>query len=516
MLSFFYANRNFFILLLALLLLGFNPIANAQELSSRHALVIGVGKYIVPNIDNLAGVKHDMQSARKIAQYLGVPNGNYTELRDEYATNQGIRNAVGALTKRIAAGDRVFVYFSGHGTRWHDQAISKDECVEALLPSDGVALTNREMAALLEPIAQLADKLIVLLDACHAGGVVQSNFRPRAAGVDDSGLRPRFSSVNLSEACRKPANLRSRSLGMELQAKGILEQNIVHMSTARPNEISLDDANAGGIGTQAFRDCLLGDAVDSDRSGSISIDEIVGCAQNKVNLRLKGNSLYDPHNFTVAGNARLLPAVFKQSAFKVESNSAVVTAISTNPPVTSVNASLAFSDLVAQSDPRRQVSVVVDKPTMRIGKDQLALSVTTSETGFLYLLLLGSDQKSVYLLYPNELDRDNKIEANIPLNLPKKTWAVTAAGPVGSNRLIAMVSQTPRDLSRLSKSVASPFLSSLMNASGAATLQWMAATSLNYDSQACREAPTNRNLVVARACAESFGAVQTIIQEISD
>jgi hypothetical protein len=37
-------------------------------------------------------------------------------------------------------------------------------------------------------------------------------------------------------------------------------------------------------------------------------------------------------------------------------------------------------------------------------------------------LLLGSDRKSFYLLFPNGLDSDNRIRANQRLSLPRPDW----------------------------------------------------------------------------------------------
>ena len=61
---------------------------------------------------------------------------------------------------------------------------------------------------------------------------------------------------------------------------------------------------------------------------------------------------------------------------------------------------------------------------MRIGRDQLQLSVTSSHAGHVYLLMLGSDRKSFYLLFPNGLDGDNRIQAGKPLALPRPDWAL--------------------------------------------------------------------------------------------
>ena len=65
------------------------------------------------------------------------------------------------------------------------------------------------------------------------------------------------------------------------------------------------------------------------------------------------------------------------------------------------------------------------------------------------MVLLGSDAKSFYVLYPNGLDKDNQIKAGKPLQIPRPDWQITAAGPVGTNNILVMVSDSPRKLDNL-------------------------------------------------------------------
>lgn len=80
-----------------------------------------------------------------------------------------------------------------------------------------------------------------------------------------------------------------------------------------------------------------------------------------------------------------------------------------------------------------------------IGKDPFTFNVRSSTNGYLYAVMLGSDGKSFYLLYPNKLDQDNKIKANVSYQFPKPGWSIKAGGPEGTNRVLFVVSQSPRD-----------------------------------------------------------------------
>jgi hypothetical protein len=106
-----------------------------EERSNRHALIIGIGRYGDASIPALPGASIDRESATQMAQVMQVPTSNITYLQDDQATVAGIRNALAALNNRVAEGDRVFIHYSGHGTRYMDKEAGG--CVEALLAYEG-------------------------------------------------------------------------------------------------------------------------------------------------------------------------------------------------------------------------------------------------------------------------------------------------------------------------------------------------------------------------------------------
>ena len=93
--------------------------------------------------------------------------------------------------------------------------------------------------------------------------------------------------------------------------------------------------------------------------------------------------------------------------------------------------------------------------------------------GYLYLVLLGSDQKSFYILFPNRIDENNKIKAGQTITIPADTWRIKAAGPAGIDHLLVMVSDTQRDLNNskmLTADPNSPFVYALNNMGGRTSL----------------------------------------------
>lgn len=122
----------------------------------------------------------------------------------------------------------------------------------------------------------------------------------------------------------------------------------------------------------------------------------------------------------------------------------------TTPAVDAPSASLStLQDILAQRNPRRKVQVKADKTSLKIGQDALSLNVTSSHDGYVYLVLLGSDKRSFYLLFPNGLDKENRVRAGQSLKIPRKNWQVTASGPAGTDHLLVMVTDSPRKLDQL-------------------------------------------------------------------
>ncbi len=277
------------------------PVPAAQ--ADHHALLIGISRYDAKSgATPLPGVPHDLKSAAQIAQALGIPSGNVRVLSDGAATKPAIVGELQALAQRVAEGGRALIYFSGHGTRWFDPQAGG--CVEGLYTYEGATLVNRELADLAKPLGDKADKLIVMFDACHSEGVTAPARTRSLPGA----LTPKFfvRASDSQEACARPSNLRTRSLFGEVRRLGSVSENIIHISSSRPDEVSFDDPARGGLATQAVRDCMFGAARDLDQSGGITLAEIEHCARAKVRERLQGHSDLLPHHPTITGQRNLL------------------------------------------------------------------------------------------------------------------------------------------------------------------------------------------------------------------
>ncbi len=510
---------------------------------NRHALIIGISRYADAATPPLPGARIDKQSATQMAQAMQVPPSNIRYLQDDEATGNNIRNALKDLTDKVQDGDRVFIHYSGHGTRFNDAAAGG--CVEALLAYDGGqsgTITNREMAGMLKTITNKTDKLFVMYDACHSGGLVQNASSVRTRGIlnanDEGVLRPKFSSI--TQECGRPVNVKTRNLEVEVVAKGGLPQDIIHVSASRDNEISFDDELKGGLATQFMRDCMLREAKDLDNSGAISMDEIRQCAQLKINKRMNNDVNYKPHNLVLNGNAAFVPAWFSQaSATPVMATSsstlpgsssgsappfaALATALGTTTAVAGTPAASSSQQVAAltgeqalrqifdQRDAKRRIQFTAGNNRLKIGQDALDLTVQSDKAGYVYVAQAGSDNKSVYLLFPNDLDQNNKIDAGQSLQLPRANWRVKASGPAGVDNLLVMVTDGPRDLRQLQAVKAGPFVSSLNDAQGRAQMGALLTTSNMVATQVCLNLATRQNNPL---CSDAYGAAVLKVEEV--
>jgi hypothetical protein len=414
-----------------------------------------------------------------------------------------------------------------------------------LLAHDGGpqgTVTNREVAQLLKPITNKTDKLFVMYDACHSGGVIQASSTARTRGFnnanDDGSLRPKFASI--SEECGRPVNIKGRNLAIEQVAQGALPQDIIHVSASRDNEVSFDDEQKGGLATQFMRDCMLRDALDLDGSGAITMDEIRMCAQDKLNKRMQNDAHYKPHNITLNGNPSFVPAWFAQalpvaavSVVAVLTTPTVATIASTvaSAPAASVplNSTVApaapvppaaltgeqaLKQMFDQRDAKRSVQVKLNKDKLRIGQDALEMVVQSDRAGYVYVAMAGSDNRSLYMLFPNDLDKDNAIAAGKLIMLPRPNWRVKAGGPAGIDSLLVMVSDSPRDLSALSTkpgaSKAGPFVTSLNDAQGRAQLGELL---INGKSAGATECGRNDARRAPKQCSDAYGAALFAVVE---
>jgi hypothetical protein len=139
----------------------------AQPAASGYALVVGINRYTGPQLPPL---KNAVKDATAVSGFLRDQGMNVTTLFDAEATKRKILyHLEDVLARRLRDGDRVLIYFSGHGTteRFGDE----DHGYIVPADADGSASANISM----EELQSLSKKMgaarhqLFIMDACYGG-----------------------------------------------------------------------------------------------------------------------------------------------------------------------------------------------------------------------------------------------------------------------------------------------------------------------------------------------------------
>ncbi len=478
----------------------------SPPLPSNHALIISVSAY--PR-SPLPGVLKDRAIATQLAERFGVAAENIAYLSEKEVTRVGLQQAVDRLGQKIFPGDKLYIYFSGHGARFANPTTG--QCTESLVMQDLHVVTNDEFADMVKPLSSKADKTLVMLDACHAGGVAEV-ASTRDIHSAQHGPRAKFDAEVSSATCANPVNLRgfSNTRGIEFETT---DNNLVILAAARRNEVAWD-TDQGGAMTYGFLQCVNGDAIDTDASGSLSMQELTDCVQGHLD-REEDQGVRQ--HLTLTGNPGLIPGFSEFTPIPpAPAPPSPQPPVPPQPPA-AINTLAALQDIYSQRDDRWGVEATLSKPTLKIGEDFLDLTVTSQRDGYLYIFYMGTQPNSFYLLFPNQLDAQNAIRAGDAVRLPRPTWTVNALGPQGTDHILVMVTETKRNLGDYSLpadyvSRSGPFGKIGATLQAVARINAVATLSAAFKDPECQSS-ANRDFGVARRCSNTFGATLISVNE---
>ena len=145
-----------------------------RTFANGHAVIIGIANYlsVSPLPETVLNDARDVASVLTSDAYCGYNHRNVCLLLDGNATLARIQEALSFVAKSSGPDDTVVIFFSGHGALLDDS----DDPLSAILPVDcdgrtldSSSLSETEFSAALRQIS--ARRLVVLIDACHSGGV---------------------------------------------------------------------------------------------------------------------------------------------------------------------------------------------------------------------------------------------------------------------------------------------------------------------------------------------------------
>lgn len=146
---------------------------NTTSYPQGHALLIGVANY--QKISSLPAAilndVNDIADTLSSPSYCAYPAANVVALLNESATRKAVLNELDELAARAGFADTVCVFFSGHGGVVGSPG--DEDSVLATVDSDladleTTSISSNELASAFAKIR--AERLLVFIDACHAGG----------------------------------------------------------------------------------------------------------------------------------------------------------------------------------------------------------------------------------------------------------------------------------------------------------------------------------------------------------
>lgn len=189
-------------------------------------LCIGVSSY--QNSDN--NLSQTTKDAKQFKSVIENHTKDITILTSKYANKENILEKLRAISNRAQKGDKIILFFSGHG--YHGGIVAHDK-----------HLTYQEVNDVLSKSS--ASAKICFVDACHAGSV---------NGVRDN-----------SRSYKAPSS-----------------GNIIYMMSSRADEYSIEHPWVGhGFFTQALLKGLRGKA-DANRDKKITVRELFNYVYNDV------------------------------------------------------------------------------------------------------------------------------------------------------------------------------------------------------------------------------------------
>lgn len=122
------------------------------------------------------------------------------------------------------------------------------------------------------------------------------------------------------------------------------------------------------------------------------------------------------------------------------------------PPPESSGLSQA-DQVLRQASPNAAVALTITPPQVRVG-DTIAMQTGSGQPGYLYVYQVGTDNKTLSMVFPNAMDGANYIGGGgVMASLPRPNWRITAKGPAGVGYFLAVVASKQQDLTKLAADV---------------------------------------------------------------
>jgi hypothetical protein len=314
----------------------------SPALAKTQALLIGASGYVnLPPQKSLSAPKNDVRRMRAALLALGVKPEDMDLYADGVEGSKGdptaaaILAAFDALPARVADGDQVVVYMSGHGTQIPDDNGDEDDGrdeaflpVDAIPPKSGAARFDMDNVIRDDRIGELIDALRskgahvwLVVDSCHSGTISRAatgESRAKEISAADFGLPAQAATP------AAPGGAGRNSMA-DSKTRDITKGSLVAFYASQADEISLELAMPPGAPPEkqtwvsAFSDAMM--AV-LQRGGVASYRELLAEVSRHLRGQIPPRTTQTP-GFDGDGMDRPVlggPAAARPSGFTVEND----------------------------------------------------------------------------------------------------------------------------------------------------------------------------------------------------
>jgi len=436
--------------LLAIWLAALMIVSGTPARAEDRALLIGINTY--ENVNPLKAAVKDVRLMRRVAREVwGFRSEQVKVLTDHQATAGNIKDALlDWLTLGTGPGDRVLLYYSGHGVcvpdTDGDEPDGRDEALAAYDASMVGDLHFRNVITddhLGRVIANLDGReVMVISDSCHSGTITRAltpSWRSAGGQVGEALWRPR-AAVTSRDFCTGRAGAPQAATYKAMRGEPSLiegRDNLMVWTAVSATQLALESADIGnGLFTHAFATGLMEGHADLDDNGRITAGELLHHLRGRSRSFCKQDSLNGPVCPTPI-TPMFEPA---QRAAEIDMVSWGQQATQHTPP--------SVADLVP-GDNALGVEVELIGGT-RLGGEPLRVRVTSPEDGYL-IVLDRRDTGEVVQLFPSVCTHTSRrMRADAPLTIPDDYYGCEfAPTEPGSGEIIVIVTEDNVPLDQL-------------------------------------------------------------------
>ena len=216
------------------------PVVTSTPATNIYALLVAVSRYEEAGKDITRNVPAAVPDAELLAEALehgfGVPRDNIRLLLDEAATIDGIRDGIKELREDVPDDEayELWVYLGGHGIGAGDENSGKTVFATWDTTLADPTLTGLTGGTLYGWLPK-ANRTLILLDCCHAGGVDDDGGSPRFRPLDPD-IFPGGARVVIA-ACTEE----QRAYDLRDGSQGIFATSLLEVLHARDKETPVQD-----------------------------------------------------------------------------------------------------------------------------------------------------------------------------------------------------------------------------------------------------------------------------------